>query len=219
MVMPLTIDIDKEDEFIQMWMSGSAVSDMQSHFDCTETTVRRTVDRLGLERQSSKPKAPRRIVVFTETDQSEIVCEWKAGKTQQSIADERGASRRAIRRVLQLAGHCTHRPDGSRGPRHHFWKGGLDKNGYRRLRIYGDDPMFCMADKEGVIMEHRLVMARSLGRPLIASETVHHIDGNRSNNVIDNLQLRHGAHGPGVVMVCQECGSNNVVATQIADVA
>jgi len=39
------------------------------------------------------------------------------------------------------------------------------------------------------ILEHRLVAAESLGRPLKVGEVVHHIDGNNLNNDISNLLL------------------------------
>ena len=39
------------------------------------------------------------------------------------------------------------------------------------------------------IDEHRLVMEENLGRKLELSEVVHHIDGDKSNNDLDNLQL------------------------------
>lgn len=43
--------------------------------------------------------------------------------------------------------------------------------------------------------EHRLVMERHLGRKLEFSESVHHIDGDRSNNFLENLVvLRTGDH-------------------------
>jgi hypothetical protein len=35
--------------------------------------------------------------------------------------------------------------------------------------------------------EHRLVMERVLGRYLLATEVVHHLDGNRGNNAPENL--------------------------------
>lgn len=38
-------------------------------------------------------------------------------------------------------------------------------------------------------MQHRYVMEQHLGRPLLTSEPVHHIDGNKQNNAIENLQL------------------------------
>jgi hypothetical protein len=37
--------------------------------------------------------------------------------------------------------------------------------------------------------EHRIVMAEMLGRPLLPDEVVHHLDGNRLNNVPGNLEL------------------------------
>lgn len=46
-----------------------------------------------------------------------------------------------------------------------------------------------MARKDGYIMEHRLVMAQWIGRPLTRSECVNHIDHNPANNDRSNLEL------------------------------
>jgi len=43
--------------------------------------------------------------------------------------------------------------------------------------------------KGGYISEHRIVMELSLGRRLKKGEVIHHIDGNKLNNNIDNLVL------------------------------
>lgn len=41
----------------------------------------------------------------------------------------------------------------------------------------------------GYILEHRMVMEAFIGRKLLPTEIIHHIDGKKSNNDIDNLLL------------------------------
>lgn len=47
------------------------------------------------------------------------------------------------------------------------------------------------------VMIHRYKMAVKLGRPLTQDEIVHHIDGNKQNNNIENLELWNKSHPPG----------------------
>jgi hypothetical protein len=45
------------------------------------------------------------------------------------------------------------------------------------------------ATSNGTILQHRLVMSQHLGRALSPNENVHHINGNRHDNRIENLEL------------------------------
>ncbi|HHA19625.1 MAG TPA: HNH endonuclease [Methylophaga sp.] len=51
------------------------------------------------------------------------------------------------------------------------------------------NPYHPNCDSKGYMREHRLVMEKHIGRYLKRSEVVHHIDGDITNNRLDNLML------------------------------
>lgn len=67
------------------------------------------------------------------------------------------------------------------------WKGGVKEvKGYRYVRTPGHP----LASKHGsYVAEHRLVMEQTLGRYLLPTEVVDHIDGDTRNNAPDNLRV------------------------------
>lgn len=74
-----------------------------------------------------------------------------------------------------------------KGEKHPDWKGGrrVTKDGY--ICIYS--PEHPNKDKNDLVLEHRLIMEKHLGRYLTKKELVHHKDGNKKNNKIENLEL------------------------------
>jgi hypothetical protein len=70
--------------------------------------------------------------------------------------------------------------------------GHTNLHGYRVRMVPGHPNA---ARRTGQILEHRLVMATHLARPLFPDETVHHKNGVRTDNRIENLELRAGPHG------------------------
>lgn len=55
--------------------------------------------------------------------------------------------------------------------------------------MYAIDSSHPLANKSGKIYEHIYVMCNHIGRKLNPDECVHHIDRNKENNSLSNLQL------------------------------
>lgn len=159
---------------------------------------------------------------ITDVQLQKLVKDYNAGKGTEELAVPFGVTGSTISRWLKEAGVTLRAPGFRKGEDHHAWAGGkhLTEDGYVLAWVHQSDPLFCMAQKGhtggGYVLEHRLKMARKLGRPLADSETVHHKDGNRQNNSLRNLQLRSGKHGKGSILCCADCGSKNIVGAPLS---
>lgn len=81
---------------------------------------------------------------------------------------------------------------GKTGPSHPCWKGGIliDRDGY--IRVWRPEHPW---PRKGYMMAHVEVVELNLGRKLLYSECIHHKNGNRQDNRLENLQvIMRGRH-------------------------
>ncbi len=74
-------------------------------------------------------------------------------------------------------------------------------------------PKHPKANTKGLYPLHRVMMENKMGRPLDNKEDVHHVDGNKYNDSIDNLSLiSHAEHSSlhgrveRIERICPVCG-------------
>lgn len=102
--------------------------------------------------------------------------------------------------AAELSKNLTGKPKVTRGT----GKGWVDTSGYKRL----SNP----EQPHRIIHEHRAVMEKILGRKLRKGETIHHINGIRSDNRPENLELWTRNHGSGIRVADLDIWSGNIAS-------
>ena len=198
-------------ELLEMYAAGATIEKLSEHYGCTFKPIKTLLVKNGVPLRPRGQVSPYR----NDPEFSRKVLElWRQGASISKISLAVGASFNPVSKVLQDHGLTnTH----AKRERHGMWKGGRVVNGagYVMVRLALDHPLATMRTVNGYVLEHRLVLAESLGRPLESYESVHHVNGDRSDNRLENLQLRTGQHGAHVRYKCSDCGSHNVQTTEL----
>lgn len=95
---------------------------------------------------------------------------------------------------------ATKRAAGLKGPKSASWRGGTYRSrGYVMVKMDALTEAERLAfgsmvnvnrERGDYIAQHRLVVARSIGRPLATTEHVHHINGVKDDNRLENLAIQ-----------------------------
>lgn len=176
-------------------------------------TISRAAVRGGVEMR--RMGTPAR---WTPEFSAQVVAAHAGGETRQQLADRLGISLQWVTTQLRAAGVDVKEAHRS-GPNHWNWKEGryTNRQGYVMVIPTDDDLLVCTMKANGYVAEHRLVMGKSLGRRLTQDETVHHVNGDKTDNRTENLQLRQGNHGSGTVLSCRNCGSYDLEADPLRE--
>jgi hypothetical protein len=119
-----------------------------------------------------------------------LIDSW--GRKNRRLADRACAQCGKLFRPLRDSSRYCSRPcawanNGGHNRKSETWW--VDAKGYEQGKIWLDE------HTQVRVKKHRWLMEQHIGRKLLASEVVHHKDGNKLNNSIDNLELlEHGAH-------------------------
>lgn len=218
-------DEQERSEIAPKYEAGALLCDLAEEYGVSTTAIARALDRVGITRRKAAPRPgiPRPRPgsrLFNDEQAAELASRYRTGAFVAELAEETGVSRKAVNNALRRQGvplrdkqqsqaHLNVRRR-ARGERNPNFKGGrmITGEGYVLVGIDATDPLWLMATKRGAkdyvgyigtgyVLEHRLVMARHLDRPLESHETVHHKNGDRADNREENLELRVGKHGKG----------------------
>jgi len=205
-----TRKLPEKETLLREYASGMSENAIAAKYNCGAPSVHEALRKHGAK---MRPRGNWERTI-TEDEAKEIVAQYRQLGSQAAVAALRNMGQPRVSKALRMMGVSCGRMAGENHP---SWKGGRGPapGGYIAIFLPVGDPMRCMGERSGRVMEHRLVMARSLGRPLLPHETVHHINGDRTDNRLSNLQLRFGKHGTGVAMVCAKCGSHEIKYTEL----
>ena len=184
---------------------NASMQEVATALGSSVSAVKKAVRNFGIPK---KPRGAKPQKDIPQLSDKEWLKEQLETKTFRQLAMELGISAgriadRAYRHGIRSPssdkskavkeGLAKHYPNGRYGENAGHWQGGRRISAAGYIFIMKPDHPF--ASKTGYVQEHRLVMEERLGRYLNPDEIVHHKDGNKTNNAIDNLELLYnGQH-------------------------
>lgn len=204
------VRLQLDDELItRMYEDGKSCSKIAAELGVSYGTINRRVKKalgscrsLSEAQKNREPASEETRKRMSDAKIGHTVSEDTRQKISDSWKTRKPASEETIEKIREKATGRTHTDEVKKkisdahkaknyseervGENNPNWRGGLiHRNGY--LMAHKPEHPNCTA--EGLVPEHRLVMESMIGRYLTSDERVHHIDGNKANNIEENLML------------------------------
>jgi hypothetical protein len=188
--LPLTVRTraqqkEQEARIVAMFHELGSTRLVADRLEMKHRTVSGILNRNGV----ATPRLGRRHNPYAACDKNaELVLQMcEEGYSLAEMARKVGTVGREVKKFLRRNGVTRDFPTTKTGEKHYAWKGKtVDKAGYILIHCKGHPNA---RKHTHYVFEHRLVMEESIGRYLLPNEVVHHLDGNKQNNAIENLQL------------------------------
>jgi hypothetical protein len=206
MPLPREVPAETRRKLVKSYKAGGRVALIGKPYGYDYKTTRRVLVEEGLEiRPAGGPRHPPIAPV------SKLLRWHKSGLSCRQIAIRLSTYPNKIADALRDAGHEISDGRTRRGSASPIFKGKRrpEPEGYFTI-VLDPHEYWLRGSRSGTdMLEHRLVMARSLGRPLLDNETVHHKNGDKGDNRLVkghelqcpgkccNLELWANSHGPG----------------------
>jgi len=168
------VNLSKEEKALrdripEMYASGDSLRDIGKAVGLTSGAIHSILTHRGIKLRDVSSSLKEK---YPEGRFGEKAGNWKGGRTLHITEAKKRADGKPRERYGEKAAN---------------WKGGRRKLKQGYIYIYSPDHP--NATKRGYVMEHRMVMEKEIGRYLKPNELVHHKNGIKDDNRIENLEL------------------------------